>query len=57
MHLEQTRLTYSSCGPFTKNKEQMQVFKGTGDSRYIYPNELDKECSQRQIFHIKITKI
>lgn len=40
------RFFYGTCGPFTKNKEQMQVFKGTGDSRYLHPNELDKECSQ-----------
>ena len=35
MHLKQPRFTYSACGPFTKNKERMQKFKPTGDSRYI----------------------
>ena len=34
--------TYSSCGPFTKNKEGMQKFKEKGDSRYIYQNDPDK---------------
>ena len=27
-----------------KNKEKGQTFKETGDSRYIYQNELDKIC-------------
>ena len=42
MHLRQLRFTYSTCGPFTKNKERIQKLKETGDSRYIYQNELDK---------------
>ena len=42
MHLRQPRLTYSACGPFTKNKEKKQNFKETGPSWYIYQNELDK---------------
>ena len=46
MHLRQLGFTYSACGPFTKNKEKIQKFKETGDSRYIYQNELDKACFQ-----------
>ena len=42
MHLRQPGFTYSACGPFTKNKERIQKFKQTGDSRYIYRNELDE---------------
>ena len=42
MHLRQPGFTYSACGPFTKNKERIRKFKETGDSRYIYQNELDK---------------
>ena len=42
MHLRQPGFTYSVCEPFTKNKERIQKFKETGDSRYIYQNELDK---------------
>ena len=42
MYLKQTRFTYSACGPFTKNKERIQKFKETGDTSYIYKNELDK---------------
>ena len=31
MHLRQPQFTYSACGPFTKNKEIIQKFEGTGD--------------------------
>ena len=44
IHLKQPGLTYSACGPFIKNKERIQKFKGTGDTCYIYKNELDKAC-------------
>ena len=44
MHLGQPGFTYSACGPFTKNKERIQKFKETGDTSYIYKNELDKAC-------------
>ena len=49
MHLRQPGFTYSACGPFTKNKERIQKFKETGDSRYIYQNELDKACFQHDM--------
>ena len=44
MHLRQPQFTYSACGPFTKHKERIQKFKETGDTNYIYKNELDKAC-------------
>ena len=49
MHLRQPGFTYSACGPFTKNKGRIQKFKQTGDSRYIYRNELDKACFQHDM--------
>ena len=49
MHLRQAGFTYSTCGPFTKNKERIEKFKETGDSRYIYQNELDKAWFQHDI--------
>ena len=49
MHLRQPGFTYSACGPFTKTKERIQKFKQTGDSRYIYRNELDKACFQHDM--------
>ena len=33
MHLEQSRFTYSACGPFTKNRERIQKFKEIGDPK------------------------
>ena len=49
MHLKQPGFTYSACGPFTKNKEQIQKFKETGNTSYIYKNELDKACFQHDM--------
>ena len=49
MHLIQPGFTYSACGPFTENKERVQEFKETGDTTYIYKNELDKTCFQHDI--------
>ena len=46
MNLRQPRFVYSACGPFTRHKERMKEFKRTGDTRYIYRNELDKACFQ-----------
>ena len=44
MHLRQLQFPYSACGPFTKHKQRIQKFKETGDTNYIYKNELDKTC-------------
>ena len=44
MHLRQLGFMYSACGPFTKSKQRIQKFKETGDSQYIYQNELDTAC-------------
>ena len=49
MHLTQPGITYSSCGPFTINKGRIQKFEETGDSRYIYQKELDKESFQHEM--------
>ena len=57
LHLKQPGFTYSACGPFTKNKEKIQKYKETGDTNYIYKNELDKPCFQHdtayEIFKIE----
>ena len=42
MHLRQPGFTYSACGPFTRNKKGINKFKETGDSKYIYQNEILK---------------
>ena len=49
MHLKQPGFAYSACGPFTKNKEKTQKCKQTGDSRYIYKNELEKAGFQHDM--------
>ena len=49
MHLKQPRFTYSASCPFTKNKERIRNFKETGDTSFIYKNELDKTCFQHDM--------
>ena len=49
LHLKQPGLTYSAFSPFTKNKETIKLLKETGDSRYIYQNELDKAWFQHDV--------
>ena len=44
IHLRQPQFTYSACGPFTKPEQRIQKFRETGDTNYIYKNELDKAC-------------
>ena len=44
MRLRQPGFTYSAYGPFTRNKQKIQKFMETGDTKYIYRNELDKAC-------------
>ena len=46
MHISQPGFTYSASGPITENKERIQQFKESGDSRFIYQNERDKACFQ-----------
>ena len=41
--LKRPGITYSACGLFNKNKERTNKFNETGDSRYIYQIELDKD--------------
>ena len=45
--------TYSACGPFTKHKQRIQKFMDTGDTNYIYRNELDKACFQGDMSYNK----
>ena len=61
MHLNEPGFTYSACGPFTKSKEQKN-FLQTGNTDFIYKNELDKACFQHDMAYgkskdlIKITQ-
>ena len=49
MYLKQPGFTYSACEPFTKNKERTQKIKETGDTKYIYRNELNEACFQHDM--------
>ena len=52
MHLKQPDFTYSVCSPFTKNKET-EKFTQTGNTDFIYKNELDKACFQHDMAYGK----
>ena len=47
MHSRQPGFTYTGCAPFSKIF--LKKFKETGDSKYIYQNELDKACFQHDM--------
>ena len=49
MHLRQPGFIHSACGPFTKDKERIRKFKEARDSRYLYKNEVDKDCFQHDM--------
>ena len=49
MHLRQPGFTYSTCGPFTNNKERIEKFMQSGNTDFIYKNELDKACFQHDM--------
>ena len=53
MHLKQAGFTYSACGSFTRNEERIEKFKETGDTNYIYINELDKDCFQHDMYGLR----
>ena len=52
-HLKQPGFTYRACGLFTKNKERIEKFKETGETNFIYKNELDKVCFQHDMAYGK----
>ena len=53
MHLKQPGFTYSACGPFTRNKERIEKFMQTGNTDFIYRNELNKACFQHDMAYDK----
>ena len=53
MHLKQPGLTYSACGPFTRNKERIAKFMQTENTDFIYRNELDEACFQNNMAYGK----
>ena len=53
MHLKHPGFTYSACGPFTKNKKRIEKFIQTGNTDFIYRNELNKACFQHDMAYGK----
>ena len=47
--MSQSQFTNRNWVSFKKKKKKKQEFKATGDSRYIYKNELDKTCFQHDM--------
>ena len=46
MHLRQSGFTYKACGPFSKLKKRIKIFKETGFWGHIYQNKLVKAYFQ-----------
>ena len=44
---------YSACGPFAKHTQRIQDFLNTGKLSYIYKNDLEKACFQRNMAYNK----
>ena len=57
MYLKQPGFTYSAWGPLTKNKERIEKFVQTGNTDFIYKNELDKTCFQHDMAYGKTTDL
>ena len=53
IHLKQPGFTYSAYGLFTKNKERIEKFMQTGNTDFIYRNELDRACFQYDVGYDK----
>ena len=49
IHLKQPGFIYIACGPSTTNKERIQIFMQTGNTDYIYKNDLDKICFEHDM--------
>ena len=53
MHSKQPGFTYSACDPFTKNKERIEKFMQTGNTDFIYRDELDQASFQHNMAYGK----
>ena len=53
MHLKQAGFTNNADGPFTKSKERIEKFMQSGNTDFIYKNELDKACFQHDMAYGK----
>ena len=53
MYSKQPGFTYSACGPSSKNKKGIEKFMQTGNTDFIYKNELNKACFQHDMAYGK----
>ena len=53
MHLKLLGFSYSACGSVTRNRERIEKFMQTGNTDFIYRNELDKPCFQNDMAYGK----
>ena len=53
MHFKQPCVTYSACGPYTRNKKWIEKFMRTGNTNFIYRNALHKACFQHDMAYGK----
>ena len=53
MHLKKPGFANSDCVPLTKNKQRIEKFMQTGNTDFIYANELDKTCFQHDMAYGK----
>ena len=53
MDLKQPGSTYSTCEPFTKNKERIEKNMQTGNTYFIHQNDLDKAYFQHDMAYGK----
>ena len=53
MHLKQPGFTCNACGLFTRIKERIEKFMQTGNTNFVYKNELDKVYFQYDIAYGK----
>ena len=53
MHLKLLGFSYSACGSVTRHRERIEKFMQTGNTDFIYRNELDKPCFQKDMAYEK----
>ena len=53
MHLKQPGFIYSACSPLSKNKQRIEKFMQTGNTDFLYRNELGKACFQHDMVYGK----
>ena len=53
MHLRQPGFTSGACGLFAKDKERIEKFIQSGNTDFIYKNELHKACFQHDMAYGK----